>query len=96
MIIIGTNIIIPKKGYFSEETPNSDLDILVEFESGYRFGLLTFYHLENYLSDLLDVEVDLVMKDSLKLTSCIRTKILNNQRQKAALLEAGGKKKEQK
>ncbi|MGB5592588.1 MAG: nucleotidyltransferase family protein [Crocosphaera sp.] len=49
-----------------EATPNSDLDILIEFESGYRFGLLTFCHLENYLSDLLGVNVDLVMKDSLK------------------------------
>ncbi|MEA5532436.1 nucleotidyltransferase family protein [Crocosphaera sp. XPORK-15E] len=49
-----------------EETLNSDLDILVEFESEYRFGLLTFCHLENYLSDLLGVNVDLVMKDSLK------------------------------
>jgi hypothetical protein len=49
-----------------EETATSDLDILIEFESGYRFGLLTFCHLENYLSDLLEVNVDLVMKDSLK------------------------------
>ena len=49
-----------------EETVTSDLDILIEFESGYRFGLLTFCHLENYLSDLLEVNVDLVMKDSLK------------------------------
>ncbi|MGK7883404.1 MAG: nucleotidyltransferase family protein [Crocosphaera sp.] len=62
---------IKKLGIFGsyvrgEETPNSDLDILVEFESGYRFGLLTFCHLENYLSDVLGVEVDLVMKDSLK------------------------------
>jgi predicted nucleotidyltransferase len=39
---------------------------IIEFESGYRFGLLTFCHLENYLSDLLEVNVDLVMKDSLK------------------------------
>ena len=49
-----------------EETATSDLDILIEFESGYRFGWLTFCHLENYLSDLLEVNVDLVMKDSLK------------------------------
>lgn len=49
-----------------EEKPDSDLDILVEFESGYHFGLLTFCQLENYLSDLLGVKVDLVMKDSLK------------------------------
>ena len=58
-----------------EETVTSDLDILIEFESGYRFGLLTFCHLENYLSDLLEVNVDLVMKDSLK--SKIGQKILS-------------------
>ncbi len=49
-----------------EATRDSDLDILVEFQSGYRFGLLTFCKLENDLSDLLGVKVDLVMKDSLK------------------------------
>lgn len=53
-----------------EATPDSDLDILVEFESGYHFGLLTFCRLENYLSDLLGVQVDLVMKDSLKPKIC--------------------------
>ena len=49
-----------------EAHPDSDLDLLVEFESGYHFGLLTFCHLENYLSELLGVNVDLVMKDTLK------------------------------
>lgn len=49
-----------------EAKPDSDLDLLIEFETGYRFGLLTFCHLENYLSELLGVNVDLVMKDSLK------------------------------
>ncbi|MEM6613916.1 MAG: nucleotidyltransferase family protein [Cyanobacteria bacterium P01_C01_bin.72] len=49
-----------------EATENSDLDILVEFEPQARFGLLTFCELENYLSELLAVKVDLVMKDSLK------------------------------
>lgn len=62
---------IKKLGIFGsyargEATENSDLDILVEFEQGYRFGLLTFCRLENYLGDLLEVKVDLVMKDSLK------------------------------
>ncbi|WP_353846034.1 nucleotidyltransferase domain-containing protein [Microcystis sp. M169S2] len=47
-------------------TPDSNLDILVEFESGHHFGLLTFCRLENYFSALLGVQVDLVMKDSLK------------------------------
>ena len=49
-----------------EATENSDLDILVEFEPQARFGLLTFCELENYLSELLAIKVDLVMKDSLK------------------------------
>lgn len=49
-----------------EATENSDLDILVEFESQARFGLLTFCELENYLSELLSLKVDLVMKDGLK------------------------------
>ncbi len=49
-----------------EATENSDLDILVEFEPQASFGLLTFCELENYLSDLLTIKVDLVMKDGLK------------------------------
>ncbi len=49
-----------------EATENSDLDILVEFEPQAKFGLLTFCELENYLSELLAIKVDLVMKDGLK------------------------------
>lgn len=49
-----------------EATENSDLDILVEFYPQVRFGLLTFCELENHLSELLAVKVDLVMKDGLK------------------------------
>jgi predicted nucleotidyltransferase len=49
-----------------EQTSNSDLDLLVEFDSNRRFGLLTFCELENQLSDLLGVKVDLVMKTGLK------------------------------
>ena len=47
-----------------EEKEGSDLDILVEFERS--LGLLKFINLENYLSDLLGVKVDLVMKSALK------------------------------
>lgn len=43
---------------------DSDLDILVTFRK--TPSLLTFIAIENYLSDLLGVKVDLVMKDSLK------------------------------
>lgn len=42
----------------------SDLDILVDFFE--PVSLLKFIHLENYLSEILGVRVDLVMKDALK------------------------------
>jgi predicted nucleotidyltransferase len=48
----------------AEQKKTSDLDILVTFRE--TPGLLAFIALENYLSDLLGVKVDLVMKDSLK------------------------------
>ena len=48
----------------SEQKSDSDLDILVTFKEDP--SLLTFIAIENYLSDLLGVKVDLVMKDSLK------------------------------
>ena len=49
-----------------EQTPNSDLDLLVEFHPDRRLGLLTFCQLEHELSDRLGVKVDLVMRDGLK------------------------------
>jgi uncharacterized protein len=48
----------------SEQKKNSDLDILVTFKQDP--SLLTYIAIENYLSDLLGIKVDLVMKDSLK------------------------------
>lgn len=47
-----------------EARPDSDLDILVRFHQ--TPGLLRFIELENYLSDLLGVRVDLVMVEALK------------------------------
>jgi len=47
-----------------EQDVGSDLDILVTFSE--TPSLLTFVALENYLSDLLGVKVDLVMKSALK------------------------------
>jgi len=44
----------------------SDLDILVEFEQDADIGLLKFVEMENYLSDLLGIKVDLVEKLALK------------------------------
>ncbi len=48
-----------------EQHRRSDLDVLVEFEEG-PLTLLQFVALENYLSDLLQVKVDLVEKGALK------------------------------
>jgi len=49
-----------------EQKESSDLDILVEFAPGAKISLLDFVELENYLSDLLGVKVDLVEKSALK------------------------------
>jgi predicted nucleotidyltransferase len=47
-----------------EQTPASDLDVLVTFEEAP--GFFEFIDLENRLSELLNVKVDLVMKKALK------------------------------
>ncbi|WP_342765366.1 nucleotidyltransferase family protein [uncultured Methanomethylovorans sp.] len=47
-----------------ENTPESDLDVLVEFSR--TPTIFRFVHLENHLSDSLGVKVDLVMKSALK------------------------------
>jgi len=49
-----------------EAKEESDLDILVEFKPDAKISLLEFVKLENYLSDLLEVKVDLVEKSALK------------------------------
>ncbi len=48
----------------NEQQPKSDLDVLVSFSR--KPGLFRFLELENYLSDLLQIKVDLVMKSALK------------------------------
>lgn len=48
----------------NEQNETSDLDILVEFGKG--VDLLTFANLKNYLCELLNINVDLVMKKALK------------------------------
>ena len=47
-----------------EQHDNSDVDLLVTFSK--TPGLLLFIELENHLTDLLGVKVDLVMRDALK------------------------------
>ncbi len=48
----------------NQQDVKSDLDVLVTFSK--TPGLIKFLELKNYLSDLLKINVDLVMKDSLK------------------------------
>jgi predicted nucleotidyltransferase len=56
-----------------EQKKRSDLDVLVSFSE--TIDLFMFVELENYLSDILGVKVDLVMKDSLK--PRLKERILN-------------------
>ena len=56
-----------------EPQPDSDLDLLVTFDD--PPSLLGFIKLEHELSELLGVQVDLVMRDALKPT--IGQRILN-------------------
>jgi len=47
-----------------EQNKNSDLDILVEFYE--TIDLFIFIELKQFLSDILQTEIDLVMKETLK------------------------------
>jgi uncharacterized protein len=49
-----------------EQTEDSDVDILVEFDPNFRFGLMTYGQIEGFISDTLGKKVDLVMKEALK------------------------------
>jgi predicted nucleotidyltransferase len=49
-----------------EQKGRSDIDILVELRPDARIGLLGFINMENYLSELLGIKVDLVEKAALK------------------------------
>ncbi|MEW5761155.1 MAG: nucleotidyltransferase family protein [Candidatus Thermoplasmatota archaeon] len=62
---------VKRIGIFGSYTRNeagvgSDLDILIEFEHDVDIGLLKFIEIENYLSDLLGIKVDMVEKSALK------------------------------
>lgn len=49
-----------------ENRTDNDLDILVEFEEDAKMDLIRYIELEDYLSNLFGVKVDLVMKSTLK------------------------------
>ena len=56
----------------NEQRLDSDLDLLVTFRE--PPGLIKYIELENYLSDLLGVQVDLVMQEALKPNIGIRVR----------------------
>lgn len=56
-----------------EQRKNSDLDVLVEFKE--VPGLLKFLKLENYLSEILGIKVDLIRKKAIR--EELRDRILN-------------------
>ena len=56
-----------------QQKKESDVDILVEFYE--TIDLFTFVELEDFLSEVLGIKVDLVMKDTLK--PRIKEKILS-------------------
>ena len=50
----------------NEQNSDSDLDVLVELKKDSRLSLLGLCVFENWLSELLGIKVDLVLKSSLK------------------------------
>lgn len=48
-----------------EQTESSDIDVLVEFESGHK-DFFNYMRLKNYLEELLGRDVDLVIKNAVK------------------------------
>ncbi len=58
-----------------EQSDESDIDILVEFEPNAKISLLDFVRLESYLTELLGVKVDLVEKPGIK--QALRKYIMN-------------------
>ena len=49
-----------------EQKGLSDIDILIELKKPIQIDLIQFIEMENYLSDLLGIKVDLVIKEDLK------------------------------
>lgn len=74
-----TNFHIVELGVFgsfvrNEQTPTSDIDIIVTFEKGYK-SLFNYMRLKNYLEEILGLNVDLIIKEAIK--PRLKDKILN-------------------
>lgn len=46
--------------------PDSDVDVLVDFERGTKIGMFALVQIQDELADLLQRPVDLVLRDGLK------------------------------
>jgi hypothetical protein len=49
-----------------EQSSDSDLDILIDYDHRKRFSLLVLISLQNYLSELTQLKVDIALKRKLK------------------------------
>ncbi len=49
-----------------EQGPDSDLDVLIELEDPPRISLLDLVSLQNYLSDLFGIKVEVTLKGNLR------------------------------
>jgi hypothetical protein len=62
---------IKKLGLFgsysrNQATKDSDIDLLIELDPDITFGLITFCHIENTLTEKFGKKVDLVIAENLK------------------------------
>jgi predicted nucleotidyltransferase len=64
---LGVNI-VGVFGYYvrQEQRPDSDLDLLIELDRPPKISLIGLVELEEYLSQVLGVKVDLAIKTNLK------------------------------
>jgi uncharacterized protein len=49
-----------------ENLPNSDIDLLFEYDESKPFSFFTLIHLEDFLGDLFKIKIDLANKKTLK------------------------------
>ena len=49
-----------------DNRPDSDLDLLVDYDRGSKFSLLDLAHIQNYLIDLIGCDVQLTTHDALR------------------------------
>ncbi|RFP62667.1 MAG: hypothetical protein BJG00_003780 [Limnothrix sp. CACIAM 69d] len=52
--------------YRNQATGDSDIDLLIELDPDITFGLITFCHIENTLTEKFGKKIDLVIAENLK------------------------------